>query len=97
MREGPESRLLKPVEQLRTFYYLMLPREPDIGDQVVVEPGQPLARTRMRIPFCDHHAGAPPQPDKARNPPEVVRPFAPDHSDSRHFSLLDLPAAQPRF
>jgi hypothetical protein len=44
-RESPKSRLLEPVKQLRAFYYLMLPRQPDICEEVVVEPGQALAPT----------------------------------------------------
>ena len=40
-RESPKSRSRErePAEQLRRVYYLFLPHEPNIGEQVVVEPG----------------------------------------------------------
>src|SRR6516162_7780889 len=37
--ESPKSRSREPAEQLRRVYYLLLPHEPNIGEQMVVELG----------------------------------------------------------
>src|SRR6516162_4751357 len=55
--ESLKSRSREPAEQLRRVYYLLLPHEPNIGEQVVVELREPLALERSRIPFCEDHAG----------------------------------------
>jgi len=47
----PQNRARGPVEQRRYFYYLLLSRDSNIGEQVVIGLREPLALERTRIPF----------------------------------------------